>query len=417
MSPDQIFQIANPIALIGWIALVLSPLAPRVLGILGGIAIPLILSVGYTGIILAHWSSGQGGFDSLQSVEQLFQSRWLLLAGWVHYLAFDLLLGAWEVRTARREGITHLILLPCLIATFLFGPAGYLLFQFIRISHQATIQSTINESIPHQSGRFSLARLATDSPRYTSLAILLAVAIVPIVCAAVLDMRLFQGINVWIKPLKFHIALVIYFITLAIFARFTSPEIKQKSWWKWHERAIVIAVVLEMVWINGAASLGTGSHFNISNQIWAVMYSLMGLAAVLLTSATTSLAWAIHHYPKGNLAPAIRVGLVWGLGLTLPLTLITAGTLSGMGSHWIGGSLSDTAGLWLMGWSRDGGDLRVAHFFATHAMHVIPLTAIGLAMIFGRNIQIPVLVIALAYVCFVIGTFIQALMGYPFIGA
>ena len=54
MSPDQIFQIANPIALIGWIALVLSPLAPRVLGILGGIAIPLILSVGYTGIILAH---------------------------------------------------------------------------------------------------------------------------------------------------------------------------------------------------------------------------------------------------------------------------------------------------------------------------------------------------------------------------
>jgi hypothetical protein len=88
-----------------------------------------------------------------------------------------------------------------------------------------------------------------------------------------------------------------------------------------------------------------------------------------------------------------------------------------MGSHWIGGSLSDTAGLWLMGWSRDGGDLRVAHFFATHAMHVIPLTAIGLAMIFGRNTQIPVLVIALAYVCFVIGTFIQALMGYPFIGA
>lgn len=417
MSPDQLFQIANPIALLGWVALLLNPFAPRILGIVGGIVIPLVLSVGYTAILLAHWASGQGGFDSLQSVEQLFQNRWLLLAGWVHYLAFDLLLGAWEVRTARREGIAHLMLIPCLLATFLFGPAGYLLFQFIRTSHQVAANPKKVGSAQHTQSRFSLARLASDSPRYTSLAILLGVAILPLLGALAIDTRLFQEINVWIKPLKFHIALVIYFITLAIFSRFASPEITRKSWWLWHERAIVMAVILEMIWINGAAALGIGSHFNVSSPIWAVTYSLMGMAAVLLTSATATLAWAIYRYPAGNLAPAVRAGLIWGLGLTLPLTLITAGTLSGMGSHWIGGSPSDAGGFGIMGWSTDGGDLRVAHFFATHAMHVIPLSALGCAALFGRHTRIPILVIVLAYVSFVAGTFIQALMGYPFIAS
>jgi hypothetical protein len=134
MTPNEGFRIANALAAAGWVVLALSPLAPRLLGRVGGVAIPLLLSGGYTAIVLAHWASGQGGFDSLVSVERLFQNRWLLLAGWVHYLAFDLLIGAWEARTARREGMAHGLLLPCLAVTFLFGPAGYLLFQALRLS-------------------------------------------------------------------------------------------------------------------------------------------------------------------------------------------------------------------------------------------------------------------------------------------
>ena len=148
---------------------------------------------------------------------------------------------------------------------------------------------------------------------------------------------------------------------------------------------------------------------------WAAVYSLMGMAAVLLTSASASLAWAIHRHPAGTLSPAVRIGLVWGLGLTLPLTLVTAGTLSGMGSHWVGGTTSDAGGLWPMGWSRDGGDLRVAHFFATHAMHVVPLAALVSARLFGGELKAPVHGVALAYVALVAGTFIQALRGQPFI--
>ena len=72
-------------------------------------------------------------------------------------------------------------------------------------------------------------------------------------------------------------------------------------------------------------------------------------------------------------------------------------------------------GLWLMGWSRDGGDLRVAHFFATHAMHVVPLLALGCAKMFGREAKLPIHLAALAYIVLVAGTFIQALMGRPFL--
>ena len=412
MNPDALFQVANPIALVGWIALALSPLAPRALGLLAGTVVPIVLSAGYAALVLVHWSSGQGGFDSLRSVEQLFQNRWLLLAGWVHYLAFDLLLGAWEVRTARREGIAHLQLLPCLLATFLFGPAGYLLFQLLRASHRAGLNRTAE--VPR--GPLSIARLAADSPRYAPLAILLVLAMVPLSLAFALDARVFQGINVWIKPLKFHAALVVYLLTLAWFARFAAPEVTGRPWWRWHERAVVVAVVLELVWIVGAAAVATGSHFNRSTPLMGAIYGFMGLAAILLTSASATMAFAIHRHRGGTLSPAVRAGLVWGLALTLPLTLVTAGTLSGMGSHWVGGSASDAGGLPLMGWSRDGGDLRVAHFFATHALHVVPVVALGCARLFGREALAPVRVAALAYTAFVAGTFVQALMGRPFLG-
>jgi hypothetical protein len=134
MTPDALFQWANPLALVGWLALAFLPLAPRLLGLMAGTVVPLLLSTAYTALALAFWSSSTGGFDSLEAVARLFDNRWLLLAGWVHYLAFDLLIGAWEARTARREGIAHGLLLPCLAVTFLFGPAGYLLFQGVRLS-------------------------------------------------------------------------------------------------------------------------------------------------------------------------------------------------------------------------------------------------------------------------------------------
>lgn len=134
MTPDQMFQIANPLALAGWLALALSPLAPRAAQIVAGAAIPLVLSLGYAALVLAFWAGAEGGFGTLPQVQALFVQPEIALAGWLHYLAFDLFLGAWATRTARAEGIAHLLVLPCLALIFLFGPAGFLAFAILRFT-------------------------------------------------------------------------------------------------------------------------------------------------------------------------------------------------------------------------------------------------------------------------------------------
>ncbi|MBA4352290.1 MAG: DUF4281 domain-containing protein [Rhodobacter sp.] len=131
-DPYQLFQLTSPLAMLGWLALVLSPLAPRLAQWVAALVIPALLSVAYTALILVHWADAPGGFDSLANVMALFTDPPVALAGWVHYLAFDLFVGAWITRTARAEAISHLLILPCLVLTFLFGPAGLLAFLILR---------------------------------------------------------------------------------------------------------------------------------------------------------------------------------------------------------------------------------------------------------------------------------------------
>ncbi len=128
MTPDSLFQIANPIAMLGWIALILAPFAPRLIDLIAAVIIPLLMAVAYSALILAHWSGATGGYGSLPDVMALFANPHIALAGWVHYLAFDLFVGAWATRTARAAGINHLLVLPHLVLIFLFGPAGFLTF-------------------------------------------------------------------------------------------------------------------------------------------------------------------------------------------------------------------------------------------------------------------------------------------------
>jgi len=135
MHPDALFQLSGPIAMAGWLALALSPFAPKLTQLAARLVIPVILSLGYTALILAHWSGAEGGFGSLPDVMLLFTNPAVALAGWLHYLAFDLFIGAWEVRTARRAAIPHLLVLPCLVLTFLFGPIGLLAFLGLRLVH------------------------------------------------------------------------------------------------------------------------------------------------------------------------------------------------------------------------------------------------------------------------------------------
>lgn len=135
MTADQVFSLANNVALLGWLLLVI--LGPRrwVAPLITGAILPLLFAILYGGLIAAHWGDTPGGgFGSLTQVATLFSNRWLLLAGWVHYLAFDLFIGSWEVRDARANRISHWFVIPCLILTFLFGPVGLLLYFMLRLA-------------------------------------------------------------------------------------------------------------------------------------------------------------------------------------------------------------------------------------------------------------------------------------------
>ena len=132
MTPELAFSVLNLVALAAWLPLVFLPRtrwATRVVPF----AVPLLLGVAYAALLAATLGrGGDGGFSSLAAVRALFDEPWALLAGWTHYLAFDLFVGGWEVRDARRRGIPHLLVVPALALTFLLGPAGLLLYFAIR---------------------------------------------------------------------------------------------------------------------------------------------------------------------------------------------------------------------------------------------------------------------------------------------
>jgi hypothetical protein len=117
----------------GWLLLVFVPRWKWTARLIAGVLIPLLLALLYLYLVVAHFGQADGGFGSLAAVSQLFRNPYALLAGWVHYLAFDLFIGSWEVRDARRLGIHHLLVVPCLVLTFLFGPIGLLLYFALRL--------------------------------------------------------------------------------------------------------------------------------------------------------------------------------------------------------------------------------------------------------------------------------------------
>jgi len=132
MSLEALFSAASTLVLPGWLLLALAPRFKWTARLVAPVLIPALLGLLYLYLILTRFPGAEGGFGSLAEVRRLFGDEALLLAGWVHYLAFDLFVGSWEVRDAQRLGIPHLLVVPCLVLTFLFGPVGLLLYLVLR---------------------------------------------------------------------------------------------------------------------------------------------------------------------------------------------------------------------------------------------------------------------------------------------
>ena len=133
-NPDTVFQYCNRLAMLSWLLLIFFPRWKWTARFVTACAIPLLLGVLYIYLVGTYFWTADGGFNSLQQLSQLFQNPHVLLAGWIHYLAFDLFVGSWEVRDAQQLGIHHLFVVPALALTFMFGPAGLVVYFVIRWS-------------------------------------------------------------------------------------------------------------------------------------------------------------------------------------------------------------------------------------------------------------------------------------------
>ena len=188
------------------------------------------------------------------------------------------------------------------------------------------------------------------------------------------DARLINGVSVWDKPAKFFFSLVVQYGTVS-WAFNLLPFTDRKM------RGLRIAVGImlfsgwmEMAYIIFRAAQGEGSHFNTGTRFAAIAYGVMGVGAVSLTATAAYVGWNIWRRRDENIwREAAGFGLVMGA----LLGTITAGYMSSMPSHWVGGNHTDANGLVFFNWSTTGGDLRVAHFLGLHAAQFIPLSAMS----------------------------------------
>lgn len=133
MKAETLFQICNSAAPVGWLLMALAPRWTWTKKIVLSGLFPLVLGVVYLGIIVTTFGSSEGNFNSLAGVMKLFENPFAVTAGWIHYLAFDMFIGAWEVNDSQKHGISHWLVIPCLFLTLMFGPIGLILYFVIRL--------------------------------------------------------------------------------------------------------------------------------------------------------------------------------------------------------------------------------------------------------------------------------------------
>ena len=129
MSADLMFSLSNGLALLGWLILAFAPRRLSAFPIPTRFVIPALLGLAYAIAIIPGMASAEGDFTSLEGLKQMYAtaSDPLMVAGWQHYLAFDLFVGTWIAERLDGLGVHRIVQIPILAATFMLGPVGLLL--------------------------------------------------------------------------------------------------------------------------------------------------------------------------------------------------------------------------------------------------------------------------------------------------
>ena len=267
----------------------------------------------------------------------------------------------------------------------------------------------------HSHPDFSVAGVAAELRRRNRLlftvALLNAVLAVAFTALLQLDGRMLLGRNVWTKPWKFAVSISIFTATMA----WLLPSLSLGE--RLHRRVsttVGAAMVIEITLISLQAARGVRSHFNVSTVLDGTVAAVMGTTIVVNTCVVGYVLWRVLRDPPA-LVPAYRWG-IW-LGLTLFLLASLEGALMVVyGSHSVGVA-PDSAGLPLLNWHYDGGDLRIAHFLGLHGLQVLPLAGYLAARRTDttRRALAIVGVVALLYGGLTAVTFVRAMLGLPFL--
>ena len=139
MNATSIFSFGNSFVLLGWILLIFLPTWKHTQTIiLNGIIV--LFALIYTYLLLKDIGSfSLDSFSTLANVKALFQNDNAVAMGWIHYLAFDLFVGAYIVKKSQQLQISRWLYTLPLPFTFMFGPVGYLLFFLIKTFKTKTV--------------------------------------------------------------------------------------------------------------------------------------------------------------------------------------------------------------------------------------------------------------------------------------
>jgi hypothetical protein len=208
------------------------------------------------------------------------------------------------------------------------------------------------------------------------------------------------GINAYIKPMKFFISTVLFTWTFAFYMQYLDhpKAIKIFNW------ITVLGLGFELAAITIQAANGKLSHFNISSAFDATLFSLMGIAITIVMLA--GLYIGILFFTQKSFEVSILI--IWSIRLSIIITVIFAFEGFAMGAmlkHTVG-ALDGGAGLPIVNWSKNHGDLRVPHFLGLHAIQMVPL----LCYYFAKSTW-HVFSISILYFFIVTGTLIQAILG------
>lgn len=255
----------------------------------------------------------------------------------------------------------------------------------------------------------ALRSLWAREPRLVAFALILLVAMLPAAIGWGLDERTLRGVSVWVKPMKFMLSVALLALTTAWFAAHLSPQARRSRSFTMLVWTLIATGAFEVGYITLQASLGQPSHYNVSDALHGALYTLMGGAAIALTATQPWLAFLIWRHGRPGVASAYTLSVLLGLVLTFALGA-TVGIMLG------GGQPPVTEGLPVLGWSRTGGDLRVAHFIGIHAGQALPLIGFVLATRRVRAATAGVWAAALVWTLLWAATLTQAIQGRPLIG-